>query len=694
MKSSIPTIFWFSNKRKIIQVLFLLMIISNIIYAQNIPEYKINNEKTADGFAYRVITPTNLSSEKSTPVFYLFSFELEGKDLEVEYLKIINTSKFVLVVIEGLKDLVGIGQLRQLYLDISSSTRNNYLVHPARNYLTGNLEGGVIAMAVAKWVEKEIKGVLLFDGFHQPIQGHPKLNCFIYSFAKKDSKELRGLNQLKSKYEEFNKDFTIVEYDNRTGLPESKLIIKAIEIINEKWIRFNDDLIPLNLLHRQQLSAQELKNIESIFGLKKYEEAFEGIEIFIKDFSNTSDKKILRNLEKAQQIKIVCSKEVPVQALIQFRLIMTEYNMRDKSYKNLLETIEKLKGIVENFSLTNSAKLSGIEIEKIQKMIFSHKLNIESKKAILVVAEFMKFVEESNISEESKSIIKKEFKKAELANDYSELILNCLVLMDKDYAKGVIAFGSDKIKTAEKYFDKIQPEKNLFLKAYQLYYLARTSVILDNYERAEEILNDFLKSNLNYTTHQADAFFLLAVCYYNQFKRESALALLSDFEVRFPDAPERMIIGAYQLIHKIESFEEGSMSDVEERMEYSRRKLKMEDIDKPAENNQEKVVALLDKLIKEAEQNEQNQRNKDKNKNQSEKSGKNPDSPKEESDAPEGESKIGNLKKINRGNRDDEWGKERDKEREKIMNALKEKFPERYRELIEQYYKGLHKNEE
>ena len=31
----------------------------------------------------------------------------------------------------------------------------------------------------------------------------------------------------------------------------------------------------------------------------------------------------------------------------------------------------------------------------------------------------------------------------------------------------------------------------------------------------------------------------------------------------------------------------------------------------------------------------------------------------------------------------------RDKEREEVMQALKEKFPDRYRELLEQYHKAL-----
>ena len=37
----------------------------------------------------------------------------------------------------------------------------------------------------------------------------------------------------------------------------------------------------------------------------------------------------------------------------------------------------------------------------------------------------------------------------------------------------------------------------------------------------------------------------------------------------------------------------------------------------------------------------------------------------------------------------EQWGEMRDKEREEVLQALKQKFPERYRELLEQYNKAL-----
>ena len=50
---------------------------------------------------------------------------------------------------------------------------------------------------------------------------------------------------------------------------------------------------------------------------------------------------------------------------------------------------------------------------------------------------------------------------------------------------------------------------------------------------------------------------------------------------------------------------------------------------------------------------------------------------------------MGGLHRVNRGNAKDDWGSLPPKEREKILNSLKARFPNRYKQLIEQYYKSF-----
>ena len=54
-----------------------------------------------------------------------------------------------------------------------------------------------------------------------------------------------------------------------------------------------------------------------------------------------------------------------------------------------------------------------------------------------------------------------------------------------------------------------------------------------------------------------------------------------------------------------------------------------------------------------------------------------------------GASNTGDLRPKPARKAGEQWGKMRDKEREDVLQALKQKFPDRYRELLEQYNKAL-----
>ena len=47
------------------------------------------------------------------------------------------------------------------------------------------------------------------------------------------------------------------------------------------------------------------------------------------------------------------------------------------------------------------------------------------------------------------------------------------------------------------------------------------------------------------------------------------------------------------------------------------------------------------------------------------------------------------VKRLHRGGPQSPWSHLRDKDRDPVFNAIKEKFPARYQQLIEQYYKSF-----
>jgi hypothetical protein len=47
------------------------------------------------------------------------------------------------------------------------------------------------------------------------------------------------------------------------------------------------------------------------------------------------------------------------------------------------------------------------------------------------------------------------------------------------------------------------------------------------------------------------------------------------------------------------------------------------------------------------------------------------------------------VKRLHRGGPQSPWSNLRDKDRDPVYSAIKEKFPGRYQQLIEQYYKSF-----
>jgi hypothetical protein len=179
-------------------------------------------------------------------------------------------------------------------------------------------------------------------------------------------------------------------------------------------------------------------------------------------------------------------------------------------------------------------------------------------------------------------------------------------------------------------------------------------------------------------------------------KREAAIQTLVRFLDLYPRASERMRMGAVHMIAQQQSLIDGSIVDVHDRMGWSRRRLTIEESGKPTQEGQAQIVALLDKLIEEAEQRENSGGGGGGGGGQGQGAGsgppsgnQTPSSPATQSALPEGAGRIGALHQMNRGRAADSWGNLPDRERAKVLSALKARFPDRYRQLIEQYYKSF-----
>jgi tetratricopeptide (TPR) repeat protein len=188
--------------------------------------------------------------------------------------------------------------------------------------------------------------------------------------------------------------------------------------------------------------------------------------------------------------------------------------------------------------------------------------------------------------------------------------------------------------------------------------------------------------------------FMLGYCQVHDLEYEEALATFTDFLRRYPQAPERLRVTATQIVTELSRRIPGKLGDVHDLMNVARRGLSHGEADDVVVKRQGEAVALLDKLIKDAEDQE---KSKGDNGGEGGKSGK-PSSPKQPSGGakqsvlPAGQEKETVLRQT-KASPGETWGKMPPKQREEILQSIQKQFPSRYRDLLEQYYKQLAKDQ-
>ena len=170
---------------------------------------------------------------------------------------------------------------------------------------------------------------------------------------------------------------------------------------------------------------------------------------------------------------------------------------------------------------------------------------------------------------------------------------------------------------------------------------------------------------------------------------DAAGRALSRFVAEFPDAPQRLKMSAAQMLLELQNRQPERIGDVVDLMGFSGRRLTHGDTGDGVRERQARIVELLDKLITEAE--EQEAKSGKGGGGGSSRGQQSPQQPMPDSRLPGGEAKEGSLRESRRANPADQWGAMPPAERERVLQALRESFPSRYRQLVEQYYEELAK---
>ena len=164
----------------------------------------------------------------------------------------------------------------------------------------------------------------------------------------------------------------------------------------------------------------------------------------------------------------------------------------------------------------------------------------------------------------------------------------------------------------------------------------------------------------------------------------------------YPDASERQRVTAWRQLELLTLVKDGTLIDVHQKMEYSRRRLANARANKPTQTQQKATIAILDKLIKQAEEreaaseSESKKESKAKKPSQSKSKSKGGGKQQGSSGGADDKTPMKTVRQVQQNAQRTPWDHLRDKKRDaKALAAIKEKYPARYRALIEQYYRSL-----
>lgn len=279
----------------------------------------------------------------------------------------------------------------------------------------------------------------------------------------------------------------------------------------------------------------------------------------------------------------------------------------------------------------------------------------------------------------------------------SDALTAALMVRYPDYAAAVAAADEDQLDEAQAKLSQLVDSPDSFLAADATFYLARVLVNHDRFEAAVPLLEKVTGPLAQFTTHGAASQYFIGTAYAGLLQNDQAIAALMDFLQNHLDAPERLRVSAWRQVQELQAIQKDQIAEVHQRMDFSRRRLEIEEPGDRTQEEQDKIVKKLSEMIKEEEKKECSS-GSCKNPSQSQQQQQQQQSQNKPQDKSEsqtgGMSSVANGKAVNKEfeGADSAWSRLRDRSRDAANTATKEKLPARYRDIVERYMDAVNGN--
>lgn len=189
-------------------------------------------------------------------------------------------------------------------------------------------------------------------------------------------------------------------------------------------------------------------------------------------------------------------------------------------------------------------------------------------------------------------------------NDPATAITDALVILHPKYEDALIKADADDASAAANTLSPFVESDDLFLAADASFYLARTLMNGEQYESSLPLLQNLTGKLAKHSAHKGDAQYYMGVAQAGMLDNQQAIQSFMGFLQLNPDAAERLRVNAWRQVQELQGIEPGKLVDIRQRMDFSRRRLDLTETDDSTQKQQDKIVSMLAKLIKEEEKKE------------------------------------------------------------------------------------------
>jgi len=295
----------------------------------------------------------------------------------------------------------------------------------------------------------------------------------------------------------------------------------------------------------------------------------------------------------------------------------------------------------------------------------------------------------------ARDVIHKALAERDADSDDESLLIEALVLMSPKFRAGLDAYDDEDYAACITALDALADDEDLFVRYNARSYAAKARVhghrLIEAEAKIRELLDD-VQTLAMYSLDEAELVYMLGYCQVQNLEQAEAEATLKNFLRDYPDASPRFVVTAKQMLAELARRIPDSIGEVADLMNFSELRLAAADPGERTRSAQDRAVELLDKLIEDVENQEQqaqsssspSPRNQQRSQPQQQ-----PQNPADQSQAVPGSPDEGPKRAGRVVNPGDAWGAMPAAEREKILQVLRDRFPGRYRALVEQYYESL-----